>query len=114
MWVFDPCPKDEDAGDSSHALSPTLDRAHSQRRLIDVYKLRNGGYDGRATVPMLWDSARREVVSNESADIIEILNASFDRFALNPRLDLAPLHLRSEIEKWNSIIYANVNNGVYR
>lgn len=97
-----------------HGLLPTVDRAHQQLQLKDVYKLRKGGYDGRATVPMLWDSVQQEVVNNESADIIEILNSDFNLFAHNSQLDLAPSHLLGEIEKWNSLIYPNINNGVYR
>ena len=120
MWIFSPPTRnnykrnDVAVMDGSCALSPTADRAHSQDRLIDVYKLQKSGYEGRATVPMLWDSVQKEVINNESSDIIEILNSDFDRYALNPQLDLAPPHLRSEISKWNDIIYPNVNNGVYR
>ena len=115
MWIFSPPTRNYKSNDvGSCALSPTADRAHSQDRLIDVYKLQNSGYEGRATVPMLWDSVQKEVINNESSDIIEILNSDFNRYALNPQLDLAPPHLRSEISKWNDIIYPNVNNGVYR
>nr|CAD1838799.1 unnamed protein product [Ananas comosus var. bracteatus] len=34
-----------------------------------------GGYDGRSTVPMLWDAEKKEVVCNESYAIIEFLNS---------------------------------------
>ncbi|MCO5610625.1 hypothetical protein L7F22_064864 [Adiantum nelumboides] len=111
LWVFRPpqgIPADQ------NVLRPTIDRAHKKSRLMDVYKLRKGGYDGRATVPLLWDSLRQEVVNNESADIIEILNMDFNIFACNPQLDLAPTHLQSDIEKWNNLVYPNINNGVYR
>lgn len=63
---------------------------------------------------MLWDQDQREVVNNESADIIEILNSDFNDVAGNPGLDLAPAELKEDIDRWNGIIYSNVNNGVYR
>lgn len=81
---------------------------------MDVYKSQKDGYQGRATVPMLWDSMQKKVVNNESADIIECLNSDFNHLARNPGLDLAPSHLKVEIEKWNQTIYPNINNGVYR
>lgn len=81
---------------------------------MDVYQSQVGGYNGRSTVPMFWDSMENRVVNNESADIIEILNADFNHLAQNPGLDLAPPHLKADIDRWNQIIYSNVNNGVYR
>ena len=52
-------------------------------------------------------------MNNESADIIQILNSSFDQWAERPDLDLAPPSLAPEMERWNAAVYENVNNGVY-
>lgn len=95
-------------------LVPGLDNVNGCGSLREVYKLRGGGYSGRSTVPMLWDVDKKDVVCNESYDIIELLNASFNGIALNPDLDLSPPELKKDIDKWNAIIYPNVNNGVYR
>lgn len=97
-------------------LRPTVDIANGCRTLKEVYARRNGGsgYDGRATVPMLWDTLRNDVVNNESADIIDILNSDFNQVARYPQLDLSPPFLRDQIKRWNDIIYPNINNGVYR
>ncbi|CAA6666479.1 unnamed protein product [Spirodela intermedia] len=74
-----------------------------------IYGSRRGGYEGRSTVPMLWDSAKGEVVCNESYGIVEFLNS-----IPGGGPDLSPPELRVRIEQWNQIIYPNVNNGVYR
>lgn len=95
-------------------LVPTLDRANGQERVMDVYKSQPGGYNGRSTVPMLWDSSQKRVVNNESADIIEILNSEFNHMAAHPDLDLSPAYLQVEMATWNDFIYPNINNGVYR
>ncbi|KAL0913638.1 hypothetical protein M5K25_017116 [Dendrobium thyrsiflorum] len=79
------------------------------RTLRDVYALRPGGYDGRSTVPMLWDSDLRDVICNESYGIVEFFNAIDSGGD-----DLAPDHLRRQIEHWNAIVYPKINNGVYR
>lgn len=102
------------AGAAAGKFVGTKDRANGQSRLMDAYKMRKEGYSGRATVPMLWDQGSMEVLNNESADIIEILNSDFNELAKNPGLDLAPSLLKAEIDRWNSLIYHDVNNGVYR
>ena len=78
-----------------------------------LYKLAQPGYQGRCTVPILWDDETKTIVNNESAEIIEILNSQFDRFAKHP-VDLYPEALKEDIDRWNEKIYHTVNNGVYR
>ena len=80
----------------------------------ELYQLAQPGYQGRATVPILWDEQTNTIVNNESAEIIEILNARFDRYAQNPDLDLYPEIIKDKIDYWNKKIYHTVNNGVYR
>lgn len=95
-------------------LVPTLDEAQGCKTLKQVYNSRRGGYNGRSTVPMLWDVKKKDVVCNESYDIIEFFNSGLNGMAGNPGLDLAPPPLRKTIDEWNQIIYPKVNNGAYR
>lgn len=106
-WVF---MDNDDPG----TLVPGQDKANRVRNLKEVYKLRRGGYDGRCTVPMLWEVGKKEVVCNESYDIIEFFNSGLNELARNPSLDLSPKGLKVKIEEWNRIVYPKVNNGVYR
>ena len=82
--------------------------------LKQLYQLSKNNYQGRCTVPVLWDTKTKTIVNNESADIIVILNEQFNQFATNKDLNLYPPELISQIETWNEKIYHNVNNGVYR
>ncbi|RMF26008.1 MAG: glutathione S-transferase family protein [Cyanobacteria bacterium J083] len=82
--------------------------------LPQIYQLAKPGYQGRCTVPVLWDKVSKTIVNNESAEIIEILNSEFNQFATNADLDLYPETLKPDIDKWNEKIYHTVNNGVYR
>ena len=82
--------------------------------LPELYQFAKPGYNGRCTVPVLWDKQTQTIVNNESADIIVILNSQFNDFAKNPQLNLYPEHLQESIEQWNEKIYHAVNNGVYR
>ncbi|KAH7511657.1 hypothetical protein JRO89_XSUnG0183200 [Xanthoceras sorbifolium] len=95
-------------------LVPGWDSVNGSKNLKEVYGLRKGGYSGRASVPMLWDVDKKEVVCNESYDIIHFFNSGLNGVARNPGMDLAPAELKAKIEDWNKLIYPNVNNGVYR
>ena len=87
---------------------------HSCQTLGELYRYAKPGYAGRSTVPMLWDNQTYSIVNNESAEIIEILNAEFNQYATHPELDLYPVELKDSIDQWNDVIYRTVNNGVYR
>ncbi|PSB06908.1 glutathione-dependent reductase [Pleurocapsa sp. CCALA 161] len=82
--------------------------------LPELYQLAYPGYQGRSTVPILWDDETKTIINNESAEIIEILNSQFNQFAQYPDFDLYPAQQQAEIDFWNEKIYRTVNNGVYR
>ncbi len=65
-------------------------------------------YDGRYTVPVLWDKNTHTIVNNESSEIIRMLNVEFNEFCPTEeqrKLDLYPEHLHSEIDGLNEWIY---------
>ena len=91
----------------------TLDTVNGKSTLADIYLLADPRYSGRASVPVLWDKKQRTIVSNESSEIIRMLNSAFDAFT-DVHTDYYPVELRAEIDRINEIVYPNVNNGVYR
>ena len=78
-----------------------------------LYSKAMPGLTSRVTVPVLWDKQREVIVSNESAEIIRMLNSAFDGITGN-RADYYPSDLRPEIDALNQRIYHAINNGVYR
>ncbi len=64
-------------------------------------------------VPVLWDKKKKTTVSDESADIIRVLNHAFDNGDGNADLDFWSQAKRDAIEEINQPVYENVNNGVY-
>jgi putative glutathione S-transferase len=82
--------------------------------LRELYLKAKPGYQGRSTVPVLWDTQTQSIVNNESAEIIVLLNESFHAVATHSELDLYPDPLRPTIDDWNQRIYHAINNGVYR
>jgi glutathionyl-hydroquinone reductase len=89
------------------------DNLFGSKYLYEVYLKAAPDYSGRVTVPVLWDKQRETIVSNESAEIIRMLNTAFDGVGAKPG-DYYPEPLRAEIDALNERIYATVNNGVYR
>ena len=81
--------------------------------LHEIYTKADPAYTGRVTVPVLWDKQTGTIVSNESAEIIRMLNGAFDAWG-DPARDLYPEDLRAEIEAVNESVYHKVNNGVYK
>lgn len=78
-----------------------------------VYLRADPGHSGRVTVPVLWDLKEDTIVSNESAEIIRMLNSAFDGIGAKPG-DYAPADLLPEIDAINAEVYDHVNNGVYK
>ena len=91
----------------------TSDTVNGASYLYEIYRLAAPDYTGRVTVPVLWDKERRTIVSNESSEIIRMLNAAFDHLG-GSALDLYPEALRDDIDTVNADVYRRVNNGVYR
>ena len=81
--------------------------------LHQIYQRADPRVSTRATVPVLWDKERGTIVSNESSEIIRMLNGAFDGITGN-RDDYWPEAMRAAIEPVNARIYDTVNNGVYR
>jgi len=81
--------------------------------LHQVYTRADPAYTGRVTVPVLWDTKEGTIVSNESAEIVRMLNSAFDRVGARPG-EFYPADLAGEIDAVNARIYETVNNGVYR
>ncbi|KQT07249.1 glutathionyl-hydroquinone reductase YqjG [Methylobacterium sp. Leaf399] len=97
-WVFGTSP------------GATPDTVNGASRLYEVYLKADPAFTGRVTVPVLWDRTRATIVSNESAEIVRMLDAAFD--AEGP--SLYPEALRPDIDAINARVYDAVNNGVYK
>jgi putative glutathione S-transferase len=95
------------------AEGATGDALLGARHLHEIYTRALPGYTGRVTVPVLWDKQRGTIVSNESSEIIRMLNGAFDGLGAAPG-DYWPEALRAEIDAVNERVYKTVNNGVYR
>lgn len=81
--------------------------------MYQLYLKANPDYEGRVTIPLLWDKQTLSIVSNESADIIRMFNSAFNGLTGNDK-DYYPAVLRTQIDAINERVYGSINNGVYR
>jgi putative glutathione S-transferase len=86
-----------------------VDSVNGFRFLSEAYAATDPSFDGRWSVPVLWDRDAGRVVNNESAEIVRMLNAWGTQGD-----DLEPAELRPVIDEVNAVVYDTVNNGVYR
>jgi len=100
-WTFEP------------AEGVIADDVNGCDAIYQLYQLADPAYSGRATVPVLWDKARRTIVNNESSEIIRMLNSAFDAIGAASG-DYYPQPLRAQIDVINERVYRTLNNGVYR
>lgn len=81
--------------------------------LHQIYTKNIENYSGRVIVPVLWDKQQHCIVSNESSEIIRMLNSAFDHITGDTQ-NFYPEAKQREIEEVNEFVYDNINNGVYR
>jgi len=112
MSVVDPFMGD-DGWHFSDGPGCTEDQVNHKQFLHQVYTLAKPDYTGRVTVPVLWDKQTGRIVSNESRDIIRMLDKEFDAFAKND-VDYCPPELKDSIDEMITRNYGSVNDGVYR
>jgi putative glutathione S-transferase len=82
--------------------------------LAELYLATDPGYAGRCTVPLLWDTYRHRIVTNDFPQITIMLETEFSAFHQPGAPDLYPPALRREIDATGALIHHAVSSGVYR
>jgi putative glutathione S-transferase len=90
------------------------DPATGARYVAELYLATDPVYSGRATLPLLWDQRTQRIVTNDFSQITVQLETEFGAFHRPGAPNLYPKAQRREIEALATLIYATVNNGVYK
>jgi putative glutathione S-transferase len=112
MTVADPI-RDERGWAFRDGPGHSMDPINGFRFLSEAYTATDPSFQGRVTVPVLWDTVTKRIVSNSDDDIMRMLNSAFDRFTAGT-MDLYPEDLRGEIDALNAFLFEHVNDGVYQ
>ena len=110
-WAFrDPDKK----WDDTEVIPPSTDPVNGFHYLSEAYAATDPNFNGRVTVPVLWDKETKVIVNNCEDDICPMFNNAFNVFAKNQEVDFFPKGIADEHAKLANFIYDNVNNGVYK
>ena len=111
-WAFrDPTLSSEKQLSESFSSTDPINGFHF---LAEAYELTDPNFDGRVTVPVLWDKETRRIVNNCEDDICRMFNDAFRGLATNQKVDLFPKDMVVEQEKLSDFVYDKINNGVYK
>jgi putative glutathione S-transferase len=83
-------------------------------RLQQAYFARFARYDRGITVPAIVEIESGEVVTNDFAQMTLDFSTEWAEFHREGAPDLYPSELRDEIDTVNELVFADVNDGVYR
>ena len=112
MTVVDPV-RDERGWAFREGPGYSHDPVNGFRFLSQAYAATDPTFDGRVTVPVLWDKETRRIVNNSEDDICRMFNDVFNQFG-DRDVDLFPKDLESEHATICALVYEKVNNGVYK
>lgn len=82
--------------------------------LSELYLSTDPGFQGRYTVPCVWDTETERLVTNDFPNITTMFETEFTAHHRPGAPDLYPEALRPEIDELNELVYQTVNNGVYK
>ncbi len=81
--------------------------------LAEAYHATDAYFDGRVTVPVLWDRETSRIVNNSEDDICRMFAEAFRPFHTH-EIDLFPDANAARQKELSALIYEAINNGVYR
>src|SRR5213075_370665 len=113
-WAFRDPNSDSTGGTSSQEPVASTDPINGFHFLAEAYQLTDPNFDGRVTVPVLWDKVTKKIVNNCEDDICRMFNDAFNAVAQNKDVDLFPEKIEAEHTKLADFLYENINNGVYK
>lgn len=82
--------------------------------LSELYLARDPSFQGRYTVPCVWDTETGRLVTNDFPNITTTFETEFTALHRPGAPDLYPEALRPRIDELNDLVYRTVNNGVYK
>lgn len=82
--------------------------------LSEIYTKTDPNYTGRPTVPVMVDVKTKKVVNNDYFTLTTDFETVWTPFHKKGAPDLYPEMLRDEIDRFNDVLYSDINNGVYK
>jgi putative glutathione S-transferase len=114
-WAFrNPSEGTATVKNGNEVLPPSTDPVNGFHFLSEAYEATDPNFDGRVTVPVLWDKETKRIINNCEDDICLMFNNSLRALAQHREVDLFPKDTEKEQAKLSNYIYDKINNGVYK
>jgi putative glutathione S-transferase len=115
LWEFNPGRRATLTNEPLAECTSETATGHAYRLVKQIYQAE--GSDEQS-VPVLYDKKTKRIVTNESAEIVRMLNANASALGGSSvddeHPDLYPSGLSNEIDALNDMIYTGINNGAYK
>ncbi|KAM9944921.1 hypothetical protein ACTFIT_009655 [Dictyostelium discoideum] len=97
----------------------TIDKVNNFKSVKEIYQLNDKNYNGKITLPILFDKKTNVIVNNDSSEIMRMLNKEFNEFSNKKPgdkdyYDLYPMEYQDSINEINEFILPTINLGVYK
>jgi putative glutathione S-transferase len=122
--IVKPYPKGDDKGwpgwkfptEDDPYEGATADQLFGSKYMHEIYFKEKKDYEGRYSVPVLWDKKTNQLVNNESLEILRNFNTGFNSIlpAEYSKVDFYPEELRKEIDEVGAWMQPDLNTGVYK
>ncbi|KAL9181790.1 hypothetical protein ACHAXT_012133 [Thalassiosira profunda] len=112
-WILpDPSPTDIQYGVAEELITGDLAGVYNYcyRHILEEGER----YQGRCTAPLLVDAKSGKIVTNESNEIMVLLNDYARRLRESPPVDLRPIGMEDELDKATKYWFDLLWNGAYR
>jgi putative glutathione S-transferase len=110
MSVVDPV---RDARGWAFTGGAYVDRVNGWSLLSEAYSASDPSFEGRYSVPVLWDTETARIVNNDSGDILRMLETGFGALG-SSAVELYPEQLRPDLDDLDERMYDSLNNAVYK
>ena len=111
LWEFAPDRIATLTGEPLPECTAETGTGQGHRLAVEIYEAEGSS---ERSLPILYDKQARCIVSNESAEIVRMLNAHAHALGADDPPDLYPADLADEIDALNERIYTAINNGAYK
>ena len=113
-WRF--ATADDTDAPGENVIPDPLEGHEAFTHLRDVYFQAASDFEGRYTVPVLYDKKLKTIVNNESSEILRMFGSAFDALLddKHKAVVLYPEALRKDIDATGEWTYDLINNGVYK
>lgn len=111
--IFDYTFVDDVKRENGWRIRPGDDPIYCADRLQDIMVAAEGKITALCTVPLLLDKKTKRIVSNNSSDMVRMMDIIAEQRLGGGELKLWPEEISSDVDEMNNWIRSNISSGIY-